>query len=129
MSLRPSLRLLGALLVTGAVCAVPAVAKLDDPDTTPPVITITFPAEGQEITSNQGALATQFNCVDPVVPGAITSGTATCDGDATIDTTKNGDQQFTVHTTDNAGKATEKTVNYKLVDRIPPTITITSPTE
>lgn len=124
-----SLRLLGALLVAGAVCAVPAVAKLDDPDTTPPVITVTFPADGQEITSDQGALPTQFDCVDPVVPNAITSGKATCQGDATIDTTKNGDQQFIVHTSDNAGNATDKIVNYKLVDRIPPTITITSPTE
>jgi hypothetical protein len=129
MSLRPLLRLFGALLVAGAVCAVPAVAKLDDPDTTPPVITVTFPAEGQEITSNQGAVPTRFDCVDPVVPGAITSGKLACEGDATIDTTKNGDQQFTVHTSDNAGNATDKIVNYKLVDRIAPTITITSPTE
>jgi hypothetical protein len=129
MSLRPFLRLFGALLLAGAVCAVPAVARLDDPDTTPPVITVTFPTEGQEITSDQGALPTQFACVDPVVPGAITSGTATCDGDATIDTTKNGDQQFIVTTTDNAGKGTQKIVNYRLVDRTPPTITITSPTE
>jgi hypothetical protein len=122
-------RLLGALLITGAVCAAPAVARLDDPDTTPPVITIAFPTEGQEITSNQGALPTQFDCVDPVVPNAITSGRATCDGDATIDTTKNGDQQFIVHTTDVAGNATQQIVNYRLVDRIPPQITITSPVE
>jgi hypothetical protein len=123
------LRLLAALAVAGAIFAVPAVAKLDDPDTTPPVITITVPAEGQVIASNQGALPTQFDCVDPVVPNAITSGKATCDGDATIDTTKHGDQTFTVHTSDNAGNAIPKSVNYKIVDQIAPTITISAPVE
>jgi hypothetical protein len=119
-----SLRLLGALLLAGAACAGPAAAQLDD--TFPPEITVNFPAEGQEITSNQGALPTQFSCVDPE-PDA--SGVATCAGDPTIDTTKNGDQQFIVHTSDNAGNETQKIVNYRLVDRIPPQITITSPTE
>lgn len=138
MSLRasPSLRVLGALLVAGAVFAVPAVA-LDDVDTTPPVITVTFPTDGQVITSDQGNVPTVAKCEDlappPGSPGAETdnfvSGVATCNFDATIDTTKNGDQQFIVTTTDNAGKGTQKIVNYKIVDRIPPTITISSPTE
>jgi hypothetical protein len=126
MSLRPSpsLRLLGALLVAGALCAGPAIADVDD--TFPPEITITVPAEGQMIASNQGALPTAFSCVDPP-PDA--SGVATCQGDATIDTTKHGDQQFMVHATDNAGNATDKVVNYRIVDQIPPQITITAPVE
>jgi hypothetical protein len=131
MSLRPlaSLRLLAVLAVAGAIFAVPAVAKLDDPDTTPPVITVTFPTEGQVIASNQGALATQFDCVDPVIPNAITSGKAACEGDPTIDTTKHGDQQFIVRTSDNAANSTQQIVNYRIVDQIPPTITITAPVE
>ena len=124
MSLRAStpLRLLAAVVVVGAVCAGPAVA---DVDTTPPVITVTMPVEGQVIASNQGALPTAFACADE--PGG--SGVATCDGDATIDTTKHGDQQFVVHTSDRAGNATDKTVNYRIVDMIPPQITITAPVE
>jgi hypothetical protein len=126
MSLRPSasLRLLGSLLVAGAIFAGPAVADFND--TFPPEITITAPTEGQVIASNQGALPTAFACVDPQPEP---SGVATCQGDATIDTTKHGDQQFTVHTSDNAGNATDKTVNYRIVDQIPPQITITSPVE
>ena len=123
MSLRTSLtlRVLGAVVVAGAITAGPAVA---DVDTTPPVITVTAPAEGQVIASNQGAVPTAFSCVDE--QGG--SGVATCQGDATIDTTKHGDQTFTVQTSDNAGNATTKTVNYRIVDMIPPQITITSPT-
>src|ERR1700754_2095484 len=106
MSLRASRsrRLLGALLIAGAVCAAPAVALVDG-DTTPPVITVTVPAEGQLITSNQGALPTAFSCEDPepAPPDTIKSGTDQCVGDPAIDTTKHGDQQFTVHTTDHAG--------------------------
>jgi hypothetical protein len=126
MSLRPSvsLRLLGSLLVAGAIFAGPAVADFND--TVPPEITVTTPAEGQVIASNQGALPTAFSCVDPE-PEA--SGVATCAGDATIDTSKHGDQTFTVHTSDNAGNATDKTVNYRIVDQIPPQITITAPVE
>src|SRR3954468_3858085 len=114
--------LAGALLLAGAISAGPAVA---DVDTTPPVITITFPAEGQVITSNQGGVPTQFSCADE----AGGSGLATCDGPATLDSTQHGDQQFTVTTSDRAGNATDKHVNYKVVDVIPPQITITSPVE
>ena len=126
MSLRPSapLRPLAAVVVAGAIFAGPAVADVDD--TTPPVITIRTPTEGQVFASNQGNVATDFSCDDPE-PDA--SGTASCDGDATIDTTKHGDQSFTVHTTDHAGNETQKTVNYRIVDQIPPQITITAPVE
>jgi hypothetical protein len=118
------LRLLGSLLAAGAIFAGPAVADVDD--TFPPVITITVPTEGQVIASNQGALPTAFSCVDPEPEP---SGVATCSGDATIDTTKHGDQQFIVRTSDNAGNATDKTVNYRIVDQIAPQITITAPVE
>lgn len=135
MSLRPfaSLRLLAVLAVVGAIFAGPAIARLNT-DTTPPVITVTFPTEGQRIASNQGALATQVDCQDlpPNPPNGVddfVSGVATCDRNLTIDTTQHGDQTITFHATDNAGKASEKTVNYRIVDQIPPTITITSPTE
>jgi len=134
MSLRPfaSLRLLAVLAVVGAIFAGPAIARLNT-DTTPPVITVTFPTEGQRIASNQGALATQVDCQDllPDPPNGddFVSGVATCDRNLTIDTTQHGDQTITFHATDNAGKASEKTVNYRIVDQIPPTITITSPTE
>ena len=72
MSLRAfkSLRLLAALLLAGAACAGPAVARLDD--TFPPVITITFPAEGQVIASNQGALPIKVG--DDVIGAAGASG-------------------------------------------------------
>jgi hypothetical protein len=125
MSLRPthSLRMLAAVAAVGAIHAAPAVAAAD-PDTTPPEITVTVPAEGQVFDSSQGPVATSFGCADE--PGG--SGVASCDGDATLDTTKHGDQSFTVHTTDHAGNATTKIINYRVVDRIPPQITITAPT-
>jgi hypothetical protein len=125
MSIRPThcLRMLAAVVAAGAIHAAPAAAAAD-PDTTPPEITITVPAEGQVFDSSQGPVATSFACADE--PGG--SGVANCDGDATLDTTKHGDQTFTVHTTDRAGNETTRTVNYRVVDRIPPQITITAPT-
>jgi hypothetical protein len=134
MSLRPfaSLRLLAAVAVVGAIFAGPAIARLNT-DTTPPEITVTFPTEGQRIASNQGVLASQDECTDPqFAPGGpddFVSGIATCERNAPIDTTLHGDQTLTLHATDNAGNATEKHINYRIVDQIPPTITITAPVE
>src|SRR4051795_6612791 len=101
MSLRAILPLLGAAALLHAA---PAAAQ--DPDTFPPEITITVPAEGQVVTSSQGAVETAFSCVDE--DGG--SGVASCDGDATLDTTHVGDHSFVVHTSDNAGNATTKIV-------------------
>src|SRR3954451_22380081 len=97
MLFRPthSLRMLAVVAAAGAIHAAPAAAAAD-PDTTPPEITVTVPAEGQVFDSSQGPVATSFACADE----AGGSGMATCDGAATLDTTKHGDQTFIVHTTD-----------------------------
>jgi hypothetical protein len=123
MSPRASIaaRLLVATVAVAAVAAGPAVA---DVDTTPPVVTVTAPAEGQVIASDQGNLPTAFTCADE--PGG--SGVATCDGPATIDTTRHGDQLLTVHTSDRTGNATDKLVHYRIADVIPPQIAIAAPT-
>jgi hypothetical protein len=124
MSPRASIaaRLLAATAVAAALIAGPAAAQVAD--TTPPAVTVTVPAEGQVFASDQGGVATAFTCADE--PGG--SGLATCTAPATIDTTQVGDQLFTVHTSDHAGNATDKLVHYRVVDMIPPQITISAPT-
>src|SRR3954468_22510640 len=106
MSLRPThaLRVLAAVAAAAAIHAAPAAASAD-PDTTPPVITVAVPAEGQVFDPSQGRVATSFACTDE--PGG--SGVSSCSGGPTLDTTKHGDQTFTVLTTDHAGNQTTKT--------------------
>ena len=120
MSPRAPLVLAAAAVATVLVTAGPASAQVRD--TTPPDITITVPAEGQVFASDQGNIPTAFTCHDDTDPNPR------CDGPAFIDTTQVGDQLFTVTGTDQTGNSAPKLVHYRVVDMIPPQITITRPT-
>ena len=117
-----ALRLLAAATLICAIGAAPAAAQA--PDTTPPDITVTFPVEGQEILSEQGALPTSFTCDD----GPDSSGVDgcectdaggsliyTCSGTGDIETPNLGPATFTVVAIDTAGNRTTRSVPY-LVD-------------
>ncbi len=84
-------------------------------DRTPPVITITVPAEGASFTTGQQVRAA-FSCTDAL------SGIASCVGpvanDALIDTTP-GPKTFTVNATDVAGNVATASVTYAVQGAAP----------
>ena len=61
------------------------------------------------------------------------SGLATCSGTVgngeNVDTSSVGEKSFSVSATDNAGNPASKTVTYRVVDRVAPEITLTSPSD
>jgi hypothetical protein len=124
MSPRAPLAALAAAVAAAALAAGPASAQVAD--TTPPQIDITVPAEGQVFASDQGNVPTNFACHDEIGGSGLAPNG--CVGPAFIDTTQVGDQLFTVTGTDNAGNSAPKLVHYRVVDMIPPQITITAPT-
>jgi len=98
-------------------------------DISPPVITITTPADGARYRKNQ-VLPAAWTCIDPdsdVNPALTTFTTAV---GQPIDTTTAGattePKSFTVSCTDNAGNSATKTVNY-IVDGRPPVASIATP--
>jgi hypothetical protein len=96
-----------------------------DPDTTPPVITITSPTEGQHVALNS-TLTASYSCQDG--PGG--SGASSCTTSTAIDTSTAGQHTFTVSTADVAGNTDSKSVHYVVdPDTTAPVITILTPTE
>jgi streptogramin lyase len=100
------------------------------PDTTPPTVTITSPADGSVFTVGQVVLA-DYGCEDEV--GGL--GVATCDGPVVtgspIDTSL-GTHTFIVSATDVAGNPAEASTTYLVSpppDTTAPTVTITSPAD
>ena len=97
-------------------------------DVTDPSITVTTPdadavyAVGQSVTADYG-------CGDE--PGG--SGVATCTGTvpsgSAVDTASAGEKTFTVEATDNAGNSASKSVEYSVVDSMPPSIELTTPAD
>src|SRR4029077_20907869 len=113
----------GAGASTSYVVALP-------PDTTPPSITITSPADGAVFSVGQVVLA-DYACADEVGGSGITS----CDGPvadgAPIDTSL-GTHTFTVNASDVAGNGAGASTSYVVAlppDTTPPSITITSPAD
>jgi len=76
-------------------------------DATPPTISIA-PQEGTEF-NNGAAVPTDLDCND------ATSGVATCEGPATLDTTTPGNHVATFTATDVAGNSTTHTLSYSVV--------------
>jgi Tol biopolymer transport system component len=96
------------------------------PDRTAPTIAIDTPADGA--TYVQGANVTvHYSCSDE--PGG--SGIGVCNGPvpdtAPLDTSNVGTFRFTVSAVDQAGNRSSATSTYQVVDRTPPTISITTP--
>jgi hypothetical protein len=117
----PRASIAAAVVVAAAIAAAPASAQVRD--TIAPEVTFTVPSEGQVFASDQGNIPTAFSCRDDVGMDP-----AQCVGPATIDTTQLGEHIFTVTGTDFAGNRAEPFVHYRVVDMIPPQISITSPT-
>jgi subtilisin len=92
-------------------------------DTTPPVVTITAPADGATYEAGVDVVTVDFTCSD------TESGIASCSGDApdgsTLDTsTPATGLTFSVTGTDNAANMTTVTNTYDVVDTTPPVITL-----
>ena len=81
-------------------------------DLTPPDITIDEPQMRKRYVLGQH-VPSDFSCEDPLAGDpAYASGVKTCDGPATVDTSKLGNLEFTVKAEDNAGNKSEKTYSY-----------------
>jgi hypothetical protein len=95
-------------------------------DETDPVATIATPEEGAVYERGQSVTA-NYSCADE--PGG--SGIESCVGDvangAAVDTSTLGDHTFTVQATDRAGNTGSKTVNYRVVDKTAPVISVATP--
>jgi len=89
-------------------------------DVTKPNIQINSPTAGTyEINSS---VTPSYSCTD------AGSGIQSCTGPATVDTSTLGSHTYTVTATDLAGNTNTGSVTYTVVDSVPPTVTITSPT-
>lgn len=84
----------------------------DDPDTTPPSITLDSPIDGATYLLNS-AVAANYSCAD------TGSGISSCGGPVAsgnnIDTSTAGVHQFNVNATDVAGNTSSRTVRYTVV--------------
>ena len=76
-------------------------------DTTAPEIAFDTPPAGSPYVF-QAAIASSFTCTDPL------SGTQTCSGPATVDTSVVGDRSFQVDASDRAGNGRTRTVGYRV---------------
>ncbi|MEN8114154.1 MAG: immunoglobulin-like domain-containing protein, partial [Actinomycetota bacterium] len=100
-----------------------AAATSTEPDTTPPTVTLTSPADGATYEAGVDVVTADYSCTDPE------SGIASCVGDlpdgATLDTSTPGTGfTFTVTGTDNATNVTTVTHTYDVVDTTAPVITL-----
>ena len=86
---------------------------VDDPDVTPPAITIASPGNGDSYTLGSSVPA-DYSCLD-----SGGSGLASCAGPvssgAAIDTSTVGPHSFTVNAADNAGNTSSATNNYSVL--------------
>jgi hypothetical protein len=106
-------------------------------DNVPPVITIASPGDSSQVVQNAHVVAA-YGCVDPPIYGnGIASCTATLDGQPlavgqAVNTTDLGPHTVVVSSTNNSGFSSQKTSNYVVIappyNLVPPTVTITSPT-
>ncbi len=96
-------------------------------DGTPPVITITTPADGATY-NRQSSNPAAFDCVDPDGPTPTITFATTPLG-ISIDTTTPGQKSFKVTCVDQVGNSSELIYNYTVVDASPPVIAITTPAQ
>jgi Tol biopolymer transport system component len=99
---------------------------LSAPDLTPPTIAIDTPADGASYGLGDN-VTVHYSCTDE--PGG--SGVGVCNGPvpdtAPLDTSHIGTFRFSVSAVDRAGNRASATSTYQVVDRTPPTISITTP--
>src|SRR5215211_5096348 len=84
------------------------------PDTTPPDITLTTPADGAAYTLGQQVNA-EYSCQDEMGGSALASCVGTVPNGTPIDTATVGSKTFTVESTDNAGNTASKSHTYSVV--------------
>ena len=84
------------------------------PDTTPPDITLTTPADGAAYTLGQQVNA-EYSCQDEMGGSALASCVGTVPNGTLIDTATVGSKTFTVESTDNAGNTASKSHTYSVV--------------
>ncbi len=100
------------------------------PDTTPPIITLSTPADGALIALGQNVHA-GFSCADNVGGWGIASCVGSVANGAAISTSSLGAHSVTVTATDNAGNSSSVTNSYTVLppDTTAPTATIATPND
>ena len=95
-------------------------------DDTSPKVTIATPQDGA-VYARGASVTADYSCADE----ENGSGLQSCVGDVpdagAVDTTTLGDHTFTVQATDRAGNTGSKSVNYTVVDRTAPVISVATP--
>jgi dipeptidyl aminopeptidase/acylaminoacyl peptidase len=98
------------------------------PDLYPPTIDLRAPADGA--TYDMGAqVVVDFSCADDPAGLGIDSCNGSLPDGASLDTSRQGAYTFNVLAVDRAGHYATETVTYKVLDRTPPTIDVSTPSD
>ncbi len=112
--IRPWIGVLGVVALCAALPPA-AGAQTADPDTTPPTVTITTPAQGATFVQGQ-PVTVSFGCTDDV---AVADCVGTVANGAALDTSAVGPGSFTVTAHDTAGNPKTVTNTYSVVAQDP----------
>jgi hypothetical protein len=93
-------------------------------DTRPPSISISTPSDGASYGLGDH-LTVNYSCADS--GSGVQSCTGTSQSGTDLDTSRTGSYNFRVTASDAAGNTTTETTSYRVVDRTPPSIVITTP--
>ena len=101
-----------------------------DADLTPPVVTVTAPANGAIYVQNKD-VNSAFSCVDEPAGSGLASCTGPAPSGTLIDTTVLGPQAFTVTGTDKVGNVRTVTTQFTVAetDQTPPVVAIFTPSQ
>lgn len=110
---------IGAIRVSGTGVA---------PDTTAPTISIAAPVDASEVARGQ-VVPAEYACADEEGGSGLESCTGPVAAGEPIDTATLGDKTFTVSARDNRGNESTESVDYRVIDRTPPTIDLSTPAE
>ncbi len=97
-------------------------------DVTAPTISLSTPASGAVYALGQ-QVAANYSCADETGGSGLASCAGTVPDGSAVDTSSVGEKTFTVNAKDNAGNPASRSVRYTVVDRTPPAITLSSPTD
>jgi hypothetical protein len=98
------------------------------PDTTPPAITLTTPADGAVYERDEVVVA-DYECADETNGSGLASCAGNVDDGEAVDTSTLGEHKFTVQASDGEGNSASKSATYTVVDKTPPAITLTAPAD
>jgi Bacterial Ig-like domain (group 3) len=95
-------------------------------DDTSPKVTIASPVDGA-VYERGASVTADYSCADEPNGSGLESCVGDVAGGGAVDTSTLGEHSFTVQATDRAGNTGSKSVNYTVVDRTAPVITVATP--